>query len=83
MNDSSFLNKSQSQGHVTFKTLKYKTPTVLIFFLLYKSSLADCERLLAQHELVQEEIAHANPRYQALKAQGEKQVKCLLSYILF
>ena len=39
-----------------------------------KSSLADAERLLAQHELLQEEIAHAKPRYESLKDEGSQQV---------
>lgn len=40
----------------------------------WKSSLADAERLLAQHESLQEEVAHALPRYQNLKQQGQDQV---------
>ena len=41
----------------------------------WKSSLADAERLLAQHESLQEEVAHALPRYQNLKQQGQDQVR--------
>ena len=33
------------------------------------SSLADAERLLAQHELLQEEIEAAKPRYENLKVE--------------
>ena len=40
----------------------------------HPSSLVDAERLLAQHESLQEEVAHAKPRYQNLKEEGEAQV---------
>jgi spectrin beta len=40
----------------------------------HPSSLADAERLLAQHESLQEEVAHALPRYQNLKQQGQDQM---------
>jgi len=46
------------------------------------SSLADAERLLAQHELLQEEIAHARPRYENLKNEGEKQVNDIFCNLL-
>ena len=48
----------------------------------WKSSLADAERLLAQHESLQEEVAHALPRYQNLKQQGQDQVSLPLIFLL-
>ncbi|CAG5088442.1 Oidioi.mRNA.OKI2018_I69.PAR.g11841.t3.cds [Oikopleura dioica] len=41
----------------------------------HASSLADAERLLAQHELLQEEIEAAKPRYENLKSEGVKQLE--------